>query len=203
VAEIPLSRLGAALRRVAADLEAVGARWAVVGGLAVSARTEPRFTRDVDVAVSVASDIEAERVVRDLVARGYRLLTTLEQTAVGRLAAVRLALPIEVEALVVVDLLFASSGIEPEVVAAATPIEVLAGSHLPVASTGHLIALKALSRDDVRRPHDIADLRALLGQATPEEIAIARRSVADIAARGFQRDRDVVAELETLVNEPR
>ena len=34
--------------------------FAVVGGLAVSARTEPRFTRDVDVAVAVANEAAAE-----------------------------------------------------------------------------------------------------------------------------------------------
>jgi len=33
---------------------------ALVGGLAVSARTEPRFTRDLDVAVAVPDDAGAE-----------------------------------------------------------------------------------------------------------------------------------------------
>ena len=37
-------------------------RLALVGGLAVSARAEPRFTRDVDLAVAVVSDDEAERL---------------------------------------------------------------------------------------------------------------------------------------------
>jgi hypothetical protein len=36
---------------------------ALVGGLAVSARTEPRFTRDLDFAVAFASDAEAEQYV--------------------------------------------------------------------------------------------------------------------------------------------
>jgi len=40
--------LEAALRRVADDLDKSGRLWALVGGFAVSARVEPRFTRDVD-----------------------------------------------------------------------------------------------------------------------------------------------------------
>lgn len=42
------------------------------------------------------------------------------------------------------DLLFASSGIEHEIVAAADPLEVLPDLTVPVARTGHLIALKPL-----------------------------------------------------------
>ena len=45
-----------ATRRIVSDLEGQGSAWALVGGLAVSARTEPRTTRDVDVAVTVPDD---------------------------------------------------------------------------------------------------------------------------------------------------
>lgn len=51
-----------ALRRLDGDLDRVGVRWALIGGLAVSVRAEPRFTRDVDVAVAIDSDVEAEAV---------------------------------------------------------------------------------------------------------------------------------------------
>jgi hypothetical protein len=47
-----VSALGPLLREVAAALSQTGAPFALVGGLAVSARTEPRFTRDVDVVLS-------------------------------------------------------------------------------------------------------------------------------------------------------
>ncbi|HEY7363147.1 MAG TPA: hypothetical protein VIE37_03490, partial [Methylomirabilota bacterium] len=50
-----MSRLESVLRRAAGDLQALGRGWAVVGALAVSARTEPRFTRDVDLVVAVQS----------------------------------------------------------------------------------------------------------------------------------------------------
>ena len=59
----------------------------------MSARTEPRFTRDVDVAVLVESDSAAEQLVRSLTAAGYGLSALVEQDAVGRLATVRLISP--------------------------------------------------------------------------------------------------------------
>ena len=46
-----VSRAEAALRRIISDLQALDRRFALVGGLAVSARTEPRLTRDADIAV--------------------------------------------------------------------------------------------------------------------------------------------------------
>ena len=84
----------------------------------------------------------------------------------------------------VIDLLFASSGIEPEVVAEAEELELLPKLTIGVARTGHLIALKVLSRDDVTRPQDLVDLRALLRVASSAELARAQESLALIAARG-------------------
>jgi hypothetical protein len=55
----------AALRRIVADLTFARHAFALVGGFAVSARTEPRFTRDVDLAVAVPDDHAAEAVLRD------------------------------------------------------------------------------------------------------------------------------------------
>ena len=42
----------------------------IVGGLAVSARCDPRFTRDVDIAVVVDTDEHAEALVRALATHG-------------------------------------------------------------------------------------------------------------------------------------
>jgi predicted HAD superfamily phosphohydrolase len=70
--------VNAVLRQAAADLDAIGARWAVIGGLAVAFRAEPRFTKDVDVAVAAADDREAEDIVNRLQARGYALASPVE-----------------------------------------------------------------------------------------------------------------------------
>ncbi len=174
--------LESTLRAVSADLTECGVAFALVGGLAVSVRTEPRFTRDADLAVALSDDAAAEDINR-LREYGYSIAAVLEQTAVGRLATVRLERPGAGQA-PVVDLPFASSGIEGEIVSAAEEIEILPGFSIRVARTGHLVALKLLSRDDVERPQDIADLRALPHLAAPEETrAGARFDRAHHAAR--------------------
>lgn len=89
-----MNSLSAALRRLDADLRQVEVGWALVGGLAVSVRTEPRFTRDVDVAVAVDGDAGAESLTRSMMSSGYEMLATIEQEATGRLATVRLVPPI-------------------------------------------------------------------------------------------------------------
>jgi hypothetical protein len=97
------------LRQAALDLEAVGARWAVIGGLAVAFRAEPRFTKDVDLAVAVADDQEAEGIVNRLQVRGYALASLVEQDYVNRLATARLVRPQAGTSSAFVDLLFANS----------------------------------------------------------------------------------------------
>lgn len=55
-----MNALERSLRRSVEDVRSIGRGFALVGGLAVSARTEPRLTRDTDLAVAVADDVEAE-----------------------------------------------------------------------------------------------------------------------------------------------
>ena len=192
-----MTSLEAALRRIHTDLTDARVSFALVGGLAVSARTEPRFTRDADLAVALAGDAEAEALIHRLRSCDYDIESVVEQEAVGRLATVRLTRSSPRHA-PVVDLLFASSGIEPEIVAEAEPTELLAALTIGVARTGHLIALKVLSRDDVRRPQDLVDLRALLRVASSSELSRARQSLALIAARGYHRGRHLLSELDIL-----
>jgi hypothetical protein len=85
-----VTSLDAALRGIIAELARARVPFALVGGLAVSVRTEPRFTRDADLAVAVTTDAEAESVIHNLRARGYDIEAIIEQEAVGRLATARL-----------------------------------------------------------------------------------------------------------------
>jgi hypothetical protein len=195
-----MNELEGALRQAAVDITRSDHPWALVGGFAVSARAEPRFTRDVDIAVAVADDSAAEGLVHDLLRTGYTVFATVEHDN-GRLATVRLTRRTRAVG-VVVDLLFASSGIEPEVVQAAEPIEISPGLTLPVASTGHLIALKLLARDDESRPQDHADLLALYAVATEHDLAAADAAVRLIMQRGFNRDRDLISALADLRSLP-
>lgn len=178
-----------AARALTSELGELGCGVALVGGLAVSVRAEPRFTRDIDLAVTVDDDRAAERLIRALLSNGYHSLATVEHQDTGRLAMVRVGIPGGEQ---IGDLLFASSGIEPEVVAAAEPVEVLPALTVPVAQTGHLMALKLLSSDATTRPQDAADLRALVAVASPADRDTARRAVELIQARGYHRSRDLV-----------
>lgn len=162
-------------------------RWALVGGLAVSVRARPRFTSDLDVAVAVEADPDAEALIFALTNRAYRVLVCLEHEGRSRLSTVRLLPPGQDEDGLVVDLLFASSGIEPELAKAATELEVLPGIRVPVATVGHLLALKVLAMDDVLRPQDRIDILSLLEYADDEELRRAHEAVALITARGFNR----------------
>lgn len=194
-----MNRLQTALADIGQLLDQRSFAWALIGGLAVSVRAEPRFTRDVDLAVAVEGDAEAERLVGDLRGGGYEILETVEQETTGRLATARLLPPDGDPGGVVIDLLFASSGIEREVVAAAEPIEVLPGLVVPVAGLPELIALKLLARDDTHRPQDAADLTALAPLATAEDLEKAHRLVRLIELRNYDRGRDLSGELEQLV----
>jgi hypothetical protein len=115
-----------------------------------------------------------------------------EQDYVERLSGVRLA---RRGSDVVVDLLFASSGIENEVVSSADHLEVLPQLMAPVATTGHLIALKVLAG----RNQDLTDLGYLIPAASPADLAGARDAVALIQSRGFGREQDVAVDLEKLI----
>ena len=191
-----MTELGNALRRINSELAAGRCRFALVGGLAVSVRAEPRMTRDADFAVAVDSDLEAERLISSLGASGFVASALVEQTAVDRLATVRLEHHSSPG--LFTDLLFSSCGIENEIVAAAEPLDVLEGVNVPVAAVGHLIAMKLLARDDRNRPNDADDLRALAAVATPADWEQATDAVALIEARGFNRGRDLGIGLRTV-----
>lgn len=171
------------LRRLARDLDSFGARWALIGGLAVSIHTEPRTTRDVDVAVAVSSDREAEALVRSLFSLGYRLVAHLEQTERDRISMMRLLFPEGVAEDVIGDLLFASSGIEVELVEAAQTLEVQPGVEVKVSTVGDLIALKLLAF----RLQDQVDLNRLIEVAEDDDLARARWAVELIERRQYDR----------------
>jgi hypothetical protein len=147
----------------------------------------------------VASDAEAERLVFEVARDGYQLVTLIEQTGTGRLATARLALTGGDPDDAVIDLLFASCGIEPEVVAAATPAVVFTGLTMPVATIGHLIALKVLSRNDDTRPQDIVDVRALIVEATEADLAMDRDGLTLMTERGYDRGKSLQTDLDALL----
>jgi len=159
----------------------------------VSARCDPRFTRDVDLAIAVDDDARAEALVQKLGMVGFRVGAMAEQEAVGRLAMIRLVDGDDTT----IDMLTASSGIEAEVVSEAELFEVVRGIVLPVARVGHLIALKLLSVSPGRET-DASDLRNLAAIATSEEWDRAAVAVGQIMTRGYSRGRSLIEDLRAL-----
>jgi|SRR5579872_905893 len=86
-------------------------------------------------------------------------------------------------------------GIENEIVPSADPLEVLPQLTVPVATTAHLIAVKVLAG----RSQDLTDLGYLLTDASPSDLDSAREAARLIQARGFNREQDVLADLEQLI----
>lgn len=183
-----------ALRAVAAQLARLGQSWALVGGMAVAVRGEPRFTRDVDVAVAVPDDAAFEQLVRGMVGAGYQVSAVLEREPSRRLATVRV---VSAEG-VIVDLLGASCGIEPEVVARATTVDVPAIGVIPVARAEELLAMKVLSHREGRE-HDRRDAIGLIRLNPGLDLAAVRENLHRICERGFARGRDLHARLADLV----
>ena len=186
------------LADISARLDELEQTWALVGGLAVSAYVEPRFTRDIDVVLAVEHDSEAEQFVHTWRAAGYEIDSVIEQDDTERLATVRSHRP-GGEHGVVVDLIFASSGIEPEIVSEARLLELGPDIRVPVARPGHLVALKLLSADEQTRPQDELDLDELADVLDTEEREAARKAVELIERRGFDRGRDLTELLDNYL----
>ena len=182
-----------ALARIAADLDAEGKPWALVGALAVAARAEARATLDVDVAVAVESPEESRALVASFRERGYRWERDLGSSMTT------LSVPGGGEPRWRLDLLFGLAGIEDAVARAAERLEVLPGLEMPVARSGDLIGLKLLAAGQPGREHDWRDLRALVATATAEDLEGARRSVTLLVARGLAHEGILEARLRELV----
>jgi hypothetical protein len=183
-----------ALSGITRALRAKGLAFALVGGLAVSIRAEVRFTRDVDVVVAVADDEVAERLIYDLIGLGYRVFATVEHEARKRLATVRLISPEGVK----VDLLFASSGIESEIAARATSLEMGAAGIVPVARAEEILAMKVLSMTE-RRFQDRIDAQRLVELVPELDVDDVRANLKLIQVRGYDRAQDLTAKLDAVL----
>jgi hypothetical protein len=187
-----------ALAEAAAELARRSQGFALVGGLAVSIRGEVRFTRDVDLAITVSGDAQVEALVRSLGESGYRVVALVEHEARKRLATVRLRAPSGI----IIDLLAASSGIEAEVVERAAPVVIEGAGSIPVARAEELLALKTLSMTDAR-PQDRMDARALLAVNPGLDLEAVRELLRRVTERGFDRGQDLAAKLAGVLAELR
>jgi hypothetical protein len=193
------SRLLSLLKRMHDDLTRLDQPSALVGALAVSTWVDVRFGRDIDLALAVKDDASAERLIDALGKQDYVTVPEHTRRVSGRMIFARVVPRGEdPQTGIVVDLLFASSGIEREVVRAAVEVETAPGISVPVARPGHLVAMKVLASSR-QRPQDEHDLQRLLDGIAPAELALAREAVALIEARGFNRGKSLDAVLDEFL----
>lgn len=187
-----------ALVNISRALQQRSRRFALVGGLAVSIRTEVRFTRDADLVVVVADDADAESLVFAMRQAGYHPFGTVEHESQHRLATARL----DSGEGIAVDLLFASSGIEPEIVERAEVIELPGVGSIAVARAEELLAMKILSMTP-KRLQDRIDAQNLILFHPDLDLAAVRDNLRLITARGYHRDRALAALLDEVLDEVR
>lgn len=144
---VAISRLGKQITEVTAALESVGARYALIGGLALASHNVIRATQDVD----LLTDLEkADEIEAELVKLGYRCLHRGVDAGNYVRGDER------------VDLLYAHRPIARRLLAGAAELNTSLG-HLRVISTEGLIGFKLQGVvNNPRRTQDLEDIRALL-----------------------------------------
>ena len=179
------------LKTVAGDLSDLKVRWALIGALAVSIHTEPRTTRDIDVALALDEVSDIETILEGLEKRGYSQRQLLMNLAPAQRLGFRLMIPTENASSLPIDLLFSSSGIETEIVQSAVVIEVFPNLPLPVANLSHTLAMKIVSENNSDRIRDRDDIRKLLCIATSDQIEFCKEALTLIEERGFNRGKNL------------
>ena len=99
-----------------------------------------------------------------------------------------------------VDLLFATSGIENEVVDSADEGHLFSNINVRVATVPSLIALKVLSARESRM-RDIVDLQSLFEVASTRDITEARHLLDLITERGYNRNKDLQKDLDGYIEQ--
>lgn len=148
-----------------------GIRFAVIGGLAVSLRGQPRMTVDVDLVVLADID-QAMQLVRELEATPFEPLFSGVEEVITR----AYILPLRHRMTGIrVDVAIGMSGFERQAVGRAVPVAI-GDLSVPVVAIEDLLVMKALAG----RPQDEQDIRGLIaanGDAIdwPGCLALARR----------------------------
>lgn len=150
-----------ALRLLAEALDAVGARFALIGGAAMPVWGHDRSTRDVDAIVLADTGDErgqVHRIVEALRARGFAHLDRADRARLDEGLLLHAWFPLRPHPVSLrVDLFMAADAHRVEAIRRALPRKV-DGFEVPVASCEDLILLKLTAA----RPIDLADARALV-----------------------------------------
>lgn len=173
-----LSRLGAQIEEIIGTLDAVGARFALIGGLALASHKVVRATSDVDLLTDAGT---SEQIDQEMTRLGYRCLYRSAEVANYLRGDQR------------VDFLFASRPTARRLLDGAVERSTSFGV-LRVISAEGLIAFKLQGVvNDPRRTQDLEDIKALL-RANRETLHLAE-------VREYFRLFDREPLLDRLLNE--
>jgi predicted nucleotidyltransferase len=195
---VPEPGIAVRLSAVADDLDDIGRSWALVGALALGVHARPRATLDADIALIVRDDTDANHFAKALQGRGYVVLEASVHPTLGHFTSVRVVSPVRAGGRLVVDFMFDTTGIEKEIVTSAERLAVTRDLQVPVATRGHLIAMKVLSQGE-DRPQDSVDLQQLLRRATTKDLDEARTALRLIRERDHDGGKDLLGALESAV----
>jgi hypothetical protein len=158
----------------------------------------PRATLDADIVLVVQDDADANEFAKALQARGYVILEAGVHPTAGHFTSARVVSPVRAAGRLVVDFMFDTTGIEKEIVASAERLALTRDLKIPVATRGHLIAMKVLSQGE-DRPQDSVDLQQLLKRATTTDLDEARTALHLIRERDHDGGKDLLGALEAAV----
>ena len=177
---------------VAAALQAMHHPFAVVDGVAAEGDTA-HVTNAVDFAVGADDDADVQSILDALRAQGFE--ARIAERSKGRMSAAQLDWGDDD-----VRLLFASTGIEREIVNDARDAEVTGVGRLRLARVEDLLAVKIV-RIAATRPRDRADAHVLLMQNPELRLGDVSERLALITSRGFHREQDLAAKLQFLLRD--
>jgi hypothetical protein len=184
-------KLGIALAATVSALHRAEIPFAIVGGLAVGARSEPHVTRNIDLVFPIEDDAAAEARIFVLEQLGFRVRSLFEREGNG-ISVVRTSHRRSPD--VLVDFMISISGIESEITRAAS-IEHVLGTKYPVAQRWHLLAMKVLAN----RLNDQADLQHLIEASNANELKKTEAALRLMKSRGAGGKRNLISELRAHV----
>ena len=177
---MPTSRLGTQIAQAVAALNAIGVRFALIGGLALASHKVVRATQDVDLLVDVE---KADVIDAELARLGYRCLHRTSDAANYARGDER------------IDFLYASRPIARRLLGSAAQLTTTLGE-LRVVSAEGLIGFKLQGlTNDPERTRDLEDIRALLRAN--------KRTLDMDEVRGYFRLFDRESLLDELIREIR
>lgn len=191
----PLKPIREALTATVRGLDAYGAPYMLIGGVAVGQLTEPRATRDVDISLWLDDDAKLPALLDELARHGLKPRVA---KAVEFATANRMLLLVHHASRIHVDVALAVTPYEEEAIRAARSVRCKAhGLTVPLPRPEDLVVMKAVAH----REQDLADIAKILTFLPDLDVSYIRRRTREFAkAIG---DPEIRTELERVLRRAR